>query len=216
MVYLIDTENVKSAWLEALITEEKGNINSKDKIMVMYTNNTPKLHYDEIALLLEHFSEQIDLRKCRCGKPNALDFQIIAMIAIMAKENVDESFTIISDDTGFDTAIELYKEAGIQVKRSGVQKKTEVNDVAASENKKLSNVQLKELRKKQREFLTNRCKIPKTMAEQVRKWLEKGLKDAEKGIEKSKAKAFKSGEKVKKHAIEGIKKNWKEYCSIKG
>lgn len=215
MIYLIDTENVGNTWLEALITEEEGITNAKDEIMIMYTNHSPKLNYDEVALLFDHFSEHIVLRKCQCGKVNALDFQIVAMVAVLAKENEEESFTIVSNDTGFDTAIELYREAGIQVKRRAVQKKAEVSEVEISENKKLSNVQLKELRKKQRGFLAKNCKVPKTMAEQVRKWLEKGVDCAEKGIKKSNAKDLKSNTKAKNDAIEGIKKEWRQYCQIK-
>lgn len=214
MVYLIDTENVGNGWLEALITEGTERLNAEDEIVVMYTNHSPKLNYDEVALLFEHFSEHIVLRKCQCGKPNALDFQIVAMVAVMAKENAGESFTIVSNDTGFDTAIALYKEAGIQVERCGVPKKEEGNDADTVENKKLPDAQLKELRKKQRAFLTSQCKVPGTMAEAVRKWLEKGVDCAEQGIKKSNAKDFKGNAKVKNDAVEGIRKNWKQYGRI--
>lgn len=216
MIYLIDTENVGNAWLEVLIEEEEEYKDSDNQIMIMYTNHSPKLDYDEIGLILRHFSENIEMKKCHCGKPNALDFQIVAMVAVMARENADESFTIVSNDTGFDTAIQLYKDAGIQVERREVPKRAEKADADIGKTIKLSNTQLKELRDKQKKFLTNRCHVPKTMAEQVRKWLEKGVDCAEKGLKKSKAKAFKSDTKAKSRAIEGIKKNYGEYEKITG
>ena len=75
MVYLIDTENVASEWIEKF--QQLGMDQPDSKIIIAYTDKSSKLSYDQISFLLENSAQaNIGFTKCRNGKTNALEFQI--------------------------------------------------------------------------------------------------------------------------------------------
>ena len=50
---------------------------------------------------------------------NALDFQLSSYFGYLIGTNVDNSFIIYSNDTGFDPVIDFWTVKGINVKRIG-------------------------------------------------------------------------------------------------
>ncbi len=107
-VYLIDSENVGSLWLD-LVSVLKRN----DEIMVFYTNTQ---HNSSVKIPYEHFIDfftinrkklsQIRFIRCNSGK-NALDFQLSAEIGYLYKTRKDTNFIIFSQDTGFDALLDF-------------------------------------------------------------------------------------------------------------
>ncbi len=100
-IYLVDTENVGFAWKHLL-----EHINSTDKIILFYTENTPYLSYLDLAYL-QTLCDRFILEKCYTGK-NALDFQLISYMGYHMKSSPKSQFIIISNDSGYDSVIQYW------------------------------------------------------------------------------------------------------------
>lgn len=111
VLYLIDTENVGTIW-KNLIGDEK-----KDKVYVFYTEQSPRISYDDFKQLLD-LPRKIELIKCCAGR-NALDFQLVSFLGhLLAKSKMkSEQYYIVSNDKGFDPVCEFWTERGYKVER---------------------------------------------------------------------------------------------------
>ena len=218
MVYLIDTENVASEWIEKY--KQLGMDQPDSKIIIAYTDKSSKLSYDQISFLLENSDQaSIGFTKCRNGKPNALDFHILGMITKMIVENRDEEYIIVSNDTGFDEFISVVLSTGAHLSRLSCDAEKEIDketlfaifDDDASDER-ITNE--KELFAAQRQFLVSNCGVPGSLAEGVRKYLMVSLENAESKINASKAKSIAGNKELKQQIIAEIKAKYDEYRQI--
>lgn len=218
MVYLIDTENVASEWIEKF--QQLGMDQPDSKIIIAYTDKSSKLSYDQISFLLENSAQaSIGFTKCRNGKPNALDFHILGTITRMMMENKDEEYIIVSNDTGFDEFISVISGTGIHLSRLSCDAEKEIDkerlitifDDDASDER-ITNE--KELFAAQRQFLVSNCGVPGSLAEGVRKNLTVSLENAESKINASKAKSIAGNKELKQQIIAAIKAKYDEYRQI--
>ena len=97
-VYLVDTENVGTAWKELL--PQRG---VKDMIILFYTENSPGISYVDLNVIREYPSS-FDMILCYPGK-NGLDFQMISYLGYLIKTAPKTEYVIISNDTGYDAAV---------------------------------------------------------------------------------------------------------------
>ena len=113
--YLVDSENVNDNWLMLFDM-----IDETDEIIVFYTKNSPHMSYPSVIKLLE-INRTIRFEECFEGN-NALDFQLISYMGyLMKNSDIDNSeFVVMSNDTGFDPAINFWKAKGFPVYRINV------------------------------------------------------------------------------------------------
>lgn len=113
--YLVDSENVNDNWLMLLDLSDE-----TDKIIVFYTKNSPHMSYSSVIKLLG-CTREIKFEECNAGN-NALDFQLISYLGYLMKneELKDSEFIVMSNDTGYDPAVNFWKKRGFPVNRINV------------------------------------------------------------------------------------------------
>lgn len=101
--YLIDYENVCGKNLAKMGHAEKG-----DHVFVLYPQTQPDPGKKaDVKGFLGDTGEQARCIKVRCGKKNALDFQLRAQLGILAAQNPSETFHVVSNDAGFDYVVDF-------------------------------------------------------------------------------------------------------------
>ena len=112
MVYLIDTENVgNTAWSEFL--KRKTDV---EQVVFFYTKNSGPLTFMLLQEVINQFGGQTRIIPCYIGK-NALDFQLVSTLGYLIAKAPELSYCILSKDTGYDSAIQFWKDHGAQVSR---------------------------------------------------------------------------------------------------
>lgn len=111
---MIDLENVKAPTaiktLDSLLKHEGSSA------IVMYTNYSAKPK-DILKFIEPSISKRIVFHKCASGK-NQLDFQLVALLGMLCARYPKRTFIVISDDHGYDSAIELLNSYGYHVFRN--------------------------------------------------------------------------------------------------
>lgn len=111
--YLIDYENVCGKNLAKMGHAEKG-----DHVFVLYPQTQPDPGKKaDVKGFLGDTGEQARCIKVRCGKKNALDFQLCAQLGILAAQNPSETFHVVSNDAGFDFVVDFLTGEGYAVDR---------------------------------------------------------------------------------------------------
>ena len=115
--YLIDTENVRETWAPLLDQTRK-----MDDFILFYTVNSAKLPISVIAKMTNN------RRKVECimtdTGANALDVTLIAELGRrierdqLKNPNTPHAYIIVSDDHGYDPAIQHLSRQGVQVSRT--------------------------------------------------------------------------------------------------
>lgn len=109
-VYLIDSENVNDAWVDLLPVLE-----CDDRIIVFYTDKSPHMCYQNVITLIKN-EKEIQFIKCFEGN-NALDFQLVSELGYMLRDLPECTYTIVSNDTGFDAIVKYWKKRDFHVNR---------------------------------------------------------------------------------------------------
>lgn len=109
--YLIDTENVGDRWFELLQKIEK-----KDQVITFYTEN----HSNRLKeyLLTQVHNPKILWLECATGN-NALDYQLIGVLAYLIAKHPKASFCIYSNDKDYRNTVEFWQNRGIDVRQKG-------------------------------------------------------------------------------------------------
>jgi hypothetical protein len=102
--YFIDFENVRGAGLSGV-----ENLGPKDRVVVLYGSKDSSLRISMVECVM-HSAATVEFVKVATGKPNALDFQLVALLFMNMKKKRD--YVIVSRDTGFDFAIRVAREWG--------------------------------------------------------------------------------------------------------
>lgn len=114
--YLIDTENIPVKWVNDI------NPNNGDVIFLFRLKDSQKNYISlDDAVKIANLNAKMYIIECERGKPkmNALDFQLISYLGYLVARNEDALYIVYSNDTGFDPAIEYWKNRSIDVKRIG-------------------------------------------------------------------------------------------------
>lgn len=120
--YLIDTENVGDSWLDLT-----AKLKQKDRAIAFYTQNHSKRL--EEFLLWQVNNPRIVWLECAVGN-NALDLQLIGVLAYLIAKHPRAVFCIYSNDKGFQRTVEFWQDRGIQIsqKSPNLKKKTKKKD----------------------------------------------------------------------------------------
>jgi len=130
--YLIDTENVGDKWYGLLDKVKK-----KDKIVTFYTENHSK-RLEEF--LLKHVNNsQIIWLECTVGN-NALDYQLVGVLAYLIVKHPKASFCIYSNDKGYQKSVDFWQSRGVRISQKGLdEKKKEKKKNKQHKKKKVRN-----------------------------------------------------------------------------
>lgn len=109
-VYLVDTENVGTAWKEILPQKSQ-----KDVIILFYTEHSPGISYMDLNVIRE-YPLSFDMILCYAGK-NGLDFQMVSYLGYLIKTAPKSEYIIVSNDTGFDAVVKFWSDREIEVCR---------------------------------------------------------------------------------------------------
>ena len=109
-IYLVDSENVGDIWVPLLVASHPD-----EEVIVFYTQKSPHMNYENVRLLKET-EKEAEFIKCFEGS-NALDFQLVTQLGYLLCENQENSYVIVSNDTGFDAAVRYWKQRNMPVQR---------------------------------------------------------------------------------------------------
>lgn len=109
-IYLVDSENVGDIWVPLLAASQP-----EEEVLVFYTQKSPHMNYENVRMLKET-DKEAEFIKCFEGS-NALDFQLVTQLGYMLCENQENSYVIVSNDTGFDAAVRYWKQRNMPVQR---------------------------------------------------------------------------------------------------
>lgn len=109
-IFLVDTENVASAWQPLLDT-----LKDKNLILLFYTEYTSVLNLCIVDKILQ-FPNQVKTIICkRCGK-NSLDFQLVSYLGYLIQENPYAEYIMVSNDKGFCAVSDFWSKKGYNIK----------------------------------------------------------------------------------------------------
>lgn len=120
--YLIDTENVGDRWFGLMEKMKK-----KDRFVIFYTQNHSKRL--EEFILRQINNPRIIWLECAVGN-NALDYQLVGVLAYLVVKHPKASFCIYSNDKGYQKTVEFWTSRGIQISQKcpGQKKKEKKKD----------------------------------------------------------------------------------------
>lgn len=111
--FLIDFENVRTEGIKDFQGVQKG-----DSIIVFYSENCKTVTLDilnkifDLGLKYKGFCVKV-------GTKNALDFQLTSYLGyLIGQETPDACYHIVSEDRGFEAAVNFWQEQGISVRRT--------------------------------------------------------------------------------------------------
>lgn len=131
--YFIDTENVGDKWFGLLDKCKK-----KDRIITFYTENHSKRLED--FLIRQVNNPRVIWLECTPGN-NALDYQLIGVLAYLVAKHPKAAFCIYSNDKGYQKTVDFWNNRGIQIcQRSPNQKKKAVKKGKKKEKKSKKNL----------------------------------------------------------------------------
>lgn len=121
---LIDSENVGSTWTSLL------DKNEKFELYICVTENAKSLNFSLLKQLTDEHKYKINIIECKPGK-NSLDFYLSSYLGYLIGKNRHSSYIVVSQDNGYDNAIEYWQKEGYDVKRINTKpekvKKVKVN-----------------------------------------------------------------------------------------
>ncbi len=107
--YYVDSENVGDCWIDLMNNEDDSNF------LVFYTERSPRIDYGH-AISLMNVEKKPEFIHCYEGN-NALDFQLVSYLGYLLHLEEPEEVIIVSNDTGFDAAVNFWVERGVNIKR---------------------------------------------------------------------------------------------------
>ena len=111
-VWLVDTENVQGKWDAVLEECSKG-----DAIVFFLSPNVANL-CNESLCTASRLGIRLEFLWCECGRPDAMDFQIMVELGRRSVTEPKAMFHILSGDGGFESVVGYMAERGVQVTRS--------------------------------------------------------------------------------------------------
>ena len=112
MIYLIDFENVSNGGFNGIET-----VDGKDTIILFYSEQRSTMSVT-VHRRLEETRAKKEYIAVKTGGKNALDFQLVTWLGWLIAQNSEQDYCIVSNDTGFDAAIDFWQKRQIHVSRS--------------------------------------------------------------------------------------------------
>lgn len=107
--YLIDYENVNASGLNGIAS-----LGADDAVFILYSANADRITFD-LHERINQSKATITTMKVMAGSKNALDFQLITYLGYMIAGKPEESYYIVSNDSGFNTVQKFWKSREIKV-----------------------------------------------------------------------------------------------------
>ena len=107
-IYYIDSENVGESWIESLDKVDA-------RFIIFYTKNSPRIAYPQVIQLM-NTNKRPEFVECYKGN-NGLDFQLVSYLGFELCNDQTSEMIIVSNDTGFDTVVQFWRDRGMNVKR---------------------------------------------------------------------------------------------------
>ena len=126
--YLIDSENVGDRWFDLL-----QKIGKKDQVITFYTENHSNLVKE--YLLTQVHNPRILWLECVTGN-NALDYQLIGVLAYLIAKHPKASFCVYSNDKDYQNTVDFWQSRGINVCQKGFVEANKKKDKKKKEKNK--------------------------------------------------------------------------------
>ena len=129
---LIDSENVGSTWTSLLSKDERF------ELYICVTENAKSLNFTLLKQLTDEHRYKINIIECKPGK-NSLDFYLSSYLGYLIGKNKHSSYTVVSQETGYDSVIEYWCNEGYDVKRINTKPETPKKTKASRKSSKKKN-----------------------------------------------------------------------------
>lgn len=111
-IYLVDTENVGTAWKELL------ELGDKNRILLFYTAKSPYISYPDLDFIRK-YSNAFEMIECYPGK-NGLDFQMVSYLGYLLKSAPKSEYILFTNDNGFDAVVKFWSDRNIRITRMSI------------------------------------------------------------------------------------------------
>ena len=108
--WLVDLENVGSRWREVLDMAAPG-----DAVHLFYSYKTVKISIQDLGPASAR-GLGFEFHECRNGMPNAMDFQIMCALGMLAAGHPDDGYVLFTADKGFSSVLEYMADRGVDVR----------------------------------------------------------------------------------------------------
>lgn len=112
--YFIDYENTKENGLNGVDT-----LGSDDKVIIFLGQQDKSISFEKFALCFQSRATFKFFKAKNAGK-NYLDFQLSSYLGYAIAEEKPERVVIISNDSGFDSVVDFWRDQGLKIQRQGV------------------------------------------------------------------------------------------------
>ena len=110
----VDTENTGLSFIDLV-----SRMGKSWSVTIFYSAQTPRLSFAEMDLLMNSRCK-CRFSACRNGRPNAMDFCIMAKVGMNVEKHPKAMHLILSRDKGYLAGVELLRERGYYVDLSGI------------------------------------------------------------------------------------------------
>lgn len=195
--YMIDSENVGSTWIDLLQSDEKIDF------YIFVTENAKSLNYALLKQLTQNPRHKINIIECEPGK-NSLDFYLSSYVGYLIGKGKHLSYTVVSQDTGYDHVIEYWNREGIDVRRINTKKETEKKKTRRNQPKQTRPAQANPLPAKAapaKPAVDSETRvIPKKQPDEIRQKTEEKSKQAQEPKKQESEQTGKLTQEVRKEA----------------
>lgn len=108
--WLVDLENVGSRWREVLDMAAPG-----DAVHLFYSHKTVKISIQDLGPASAR-GVGFEFHECRNGMPNAMDFQIMCALGMLAAGHPGDGYILFTADKGFSSVLGYMADRGVDVR----------------------------------------------------------------------------------------------------
>ena len=110
--YLVDYENVNRDGLNGV-----GKLDSNNSVYIFYSEKADSMTFGLHKRLMET-EANVEYFKATVGTKNSLDFQLVSFLGYKIAQNEEESYVIVSKDTGYNSVVEFWSRKKIKISRA--------------------------------------------------------------------------------------------------
>ena len=110
-LYLVDFENVHDSGISGVT-----NLTENDDIFIFYSVKSEHMSFDTHVSIMKS-AARVKYIKLRRSAKNYLDFQLVTHLGYLIGSGQPGPYFIISKDTGYDSALDYWKDHGVTVTR---------------------------------------------------------------------------------------------------
>ena len=110
-LYLVDYENTGVRGINGI-----EGLRSFDRLIILYGPKTGSVPFEDMVKITSSPAALEFIKTTKTAK-NYLDFQLVSYLGYLIAEKAAEQYYIVSRDSGFDSAVDLWTERSVSVKR---------------------------------------------------------------------------------------------------